>query len=349
MSLKAIRVLKKWSILPAFTVLGLTAYSQENPADTILLPVTDESIIDTTINYDELFQDFEAFMDSILMPNSYLLASISVGKGYYNYESKTSGLAETSKKLTYQPTLGYYHHSGFGLTATGSLVNDDSRLNFYQFAINPSFDYLKTRSIATGISYSRFFTKDSLAFYTSPLQNELYAYFTWRKSWFKPSIAASYGWGSRSDYQKREEMIQTLRLRLRGYTYVNTTESVSDFSVIGSVRHDFYWLDVFTYNDHIRISPLLSFTSGTQKFGFNQSSSTYANIPRTNNNVLYGTENVYLDDQLEFQPLALTLSLKSEYTIGKFFIQPNITLDYYFPADKENFSTLFSLNAGFIF
>ena len=340
---------KKWSILLAFILPGAAAFSQGSPVDSVIAPTIETSISDTTLDYDELFQDFEAFMDSILTPNSYFLGSLSAGKGYYNYKSKVSQPIETSKRLMYLPTLGYYHQGGLGITAIGYLVHNENKLNFYQFSLIPSFDYLQNRDFATGIAYTKFFTRDSLAFYTSPLQNELYAYFTYRKTWIRPTIGVSYGWGSRSDYEQREELIQSLRLRPRGYTFINTRESVSDFSLISSVRHDFYWLDVFTYNDHIRLTPQLTFTSGTQKFGFNQSSNTYATNIRTGNNVLYSAENVYLDDKLKFQPLSLSFSLRSEYFIGSFFVQPQFTMDYYFPAESSNFSSLMSVNAGFIF
>jgi hypothetical protein len=124
---------------------------------------------------------------------------------------------------------------------------------------------------------------------------------------------------------------------------------VSDFSLLLSVRHDFYWLDVIAFNDHIRFTPQITLTSGTQKFGFNQTSSTYATVVRTGSNVLYSTEEIYLDDQIKFQPLSLSLFLRGEYAIKKFFIQPQLALDYYFPAEKNNFATMFSLNLGFMF
>jgi len=307
------------------------------------------AFIDTSINYDDLFRDFDAFMDSILSPNSYFLASLSLGKSYYNFETKSSSLIESSKKLIYSPTMGYYHKSGFGVTTTGYIVNDKKNMNFYQFSVAPSFDYLHNKSLAAGISFTKFITKDSLPFYTTPLQNELYAYFTYRKTWIRPMLALSYGWGSRSDYIKRESVIQDLRLRRRGFTYINIKESVRDFSLMASVRHDFYWLDIFNKKDHIRVSPQLAFTSGTQKFGFNQSSSTYATVIRTNSNVLYSSEDVYLDDQLKFQPLSLSLFLRGEYSIGRFFIQPQFVLDYYFPSVSQNLTGLFSINAGLMF
>ena len=342
-------MLKKWSILLAFVMLFATADAQYNSVDTAISPSKEIPVLDTTLDYDELFQDFDAFMDSILSPHSYFLASLSMAKVYYNFERKNSSVIETAKKLTYSPTLGYYHKSGLGITGTGYIVDDGVNMNLYQTSITPSYDYLKNKNFATGLSYTKFFTKDSLPFYTTPLQNELYGYFTYRKWWVRPMIALSYGWGSRTDYSQREELIQDLRLRRRGFTYINTEEKISDFSVMASVRHDFYWLDVFTYRDHIRFTPQLAFTSGTQKFGFNQSSNTYATLIRNNSNVLYSTENVYLDDQLTFQPLSLTLSFRGEYSIGKFFVQPQFAMDYYFPAASNNFNAFFSINIGCMF
>jgi hypothetical protein len=339
---------KKWLIALVFTALGMTAYSQTNPADTVITPEK-ELLADTSIDYDELFRDFEDFMDSILTPRSYFMPSLSIGRGYFNFLSKDNVFLETTAKLAYSPMLTWYHKSGFGLNLTGYVVDDERNTNFYQFSFSPSFDYLRNHDLATGISYTRYFNKDSVPFYTSPLRNELYGYFTYRKWWFKPMVALSYGWGSRSDYNEREDLITSLRLRPRGYTYINTTESISDFSVMASVRHDFYWLDVFATNDHIRITPQVNFTSGTQKFGFNQTSNTYGVTLRNASNVLYSTENIYLDDQIDFQPLSLTLYLRGEYSIGKFFIQPQFALDYYFPADTKNFSSLVSVNVGLVF
>jgi hypothetical protein len=334
----------------AFFLIGFAAQSQQNSGDSIISRNKDAFVLSDTIDYEDPFQDFDAFMDSILSPHSYFLASLSVNRGFYSFQTKNiSTLIEPTRKLTYSPILAYCHKNGIGFTTTGSIINDGQNINLYQFSITPSYDYLENKSLATGVSFTKFFTKNSLPFYTTPLQNELYGYFTYRKLWIRPTIAASYGWGSRKDYMKRESVIQDLRLRRSGYTYINTEESVSDFSLLLSVRHDFYWLDVIAFNDHIRFTPQITLTSGTQKFGFNQTSSTYATVVRTGSNVLYSTEEIYLDDQIKFQPLSLSLFLRGEYAIKKFFIQPQLALDYYFPAEKNNFATMFSLNLGFMF
>lgn len=310
-------------------------------------PVTDTSFLEE--DYDILFNELDALLDSLTKPRNFSLFNIGVGNSYFNFESKENFQMESQRKLTITPSYSFFSKSGLGFNATAIMVNDGNKLNPYQMYLTGSYDYLKNSKFITGVAFTHFFTKDSLPFYTSPLKNEAYAYFTYKKLWFKPSLAASYGWGSRSDVQDREDYITSFRLLMNGFTRVNTRESINDFNLIASVRHDFYWLDILGNHDYIRLTPQLVFTSGTQKFGFNQSSSSYATLPRTGTNVLYNSDKVYLDDQLYFQPLSLSTYIKAEYAKGRFFIQPQMIFDYYFPANENNFSTAFVLNTGVIF
>jgi len=328
-------------LLGFFIAMTSSAQQPSKPSD------IDTSFAD--LDYDDLFNELDLLLDSLTAPRSFALFNIAVGYNYFNYQAKESYLLEASKKLTYSPTLSYFFKNGLGISANTVVVNDGQKLNPYQFNITGSYDYIKNNKFITGISLTHFFTRDSLPFYTSPLKNDLYSYFTYRGFWLKPSIAASYGWGSRSAYEERQEYITSLRLNARGYTRINTRESVNDFNLIGSVRHDFYWINVLSKKDYARITPQIVFTSGTQKFGFNQTSSTYATLPRTGTNVLYNTDNIALDDQLVFQPLSLSTYLKAEYSKGKFFFQPQLIFDYYFPAAEKNLTTAFVVNAGVIF
>lgn len=328
-------------LLGFFIAMTSSAQQPSKPSD------IDTSFAD--LDYDDLFNELDLLLDSLTAPRSFALFNIAVGYNYFNYQAKESYLLEASKKLTYSPTLSYFFKNGLGISANTVVVNDGQKLNPYQFNITGSYDYIKNNKFITGISLTHFFTRDSLPFYTSPLKNDLYSYFTYRGFWLKPSIAASYGWGSRSAYEERQEYITSLRLNARGYTRINTRESVNDFNLIGSVRHDFYWINVLSKKDYARITPQIVFTSGTQKFGFNQTSSTYATLPRTGTNVLYNTDNIALDDQLVFQPLSLSTYLKAEYSKGRFFFQPQLIFDYYFPAAEKNLTTAFVVNAGVIF
>ena len=306
--------------------------------------------IDTSFtDYYALFNELDALLDSLTAPRNFTLFNIGIGNNYFNYESKGSYLLESTKKITYTPSLSYFSKSGLGISGNAVIVNDGTNINPYQFNLTGSYDFIKNSKFITGLALTHFFTKSTLPFYTSPLKNEAYAYVTYKKFFLKPSVAVSYGWGSRSDYDERQEYITSLRIITTGFTRINTKESINDFNLTTSIRHDFYWMDVFDNKDYIRFTPQLVFTSGTQKFGFNQTSSTYATVPRTGANILYGSDQVYLDDQLFFQPLSLSAYVKTEYAKGKFFLQPQLIFDYYFPASEKNFSTGFVMNAGVIF
>ena len=347
MQFQNLLMFKNYFVAAGFVLLSVAGFSQATPNDTVPVIPEENLDFDTTFNYDELLNELDIFLDSLLMPRNYFLASISAGSGYFNYYKKNNKKLETVKKAVYTPTLGYYHKTGPGLTLSGNMTNDGQQLNLYQYSVSPSFDFIQNHDWVGGISYIRYFTKDSLPFYSSPLQNEFNAYVVWRKPWLQPGITTSYGWGSRLAYEKREKYIRLLRSRRLGYIFTtNTQEDISDFSISTSVRHSFYWMHILGEKDYIKFTPQMAFSAGTQKFGFNRTTSTYPVNVRTDTYLLYNSGDVSVDEKLKFQPLSLSVYLRPEYNIGKFFVQPQFILDYYIPA--ENLAALFSINAGII-
>lgn len=308
---------------------------------------TDPLNIDTTMTDDELFAALDNFLDSITAPRTFVMVNAGVGSRYFNYTSNTSTSVSSYKKVAYAATAGYFHKSGLGINATVWGVNDGNTFNLFQTNISASYDYLKNTAFITGFSLSHYFTKDSLPFYTSPLQNEANAYFSYRRSWFKPSLSATYGWGGRTAYEQQKKYITLLNaLSPLGNNTTTSQESISDFVVAATVRHDFYWREVLGKKNYIRLTPQLKFTAGTQKYGLNQSSSGYAAtyiVP-----LLYNSQNTSSTQRQNFQPLSITAYLKSEFSIGKFFVQPQIVLDDYLPAATNNFTTAFMINTGII-
>src|SRR2546423_13071251 len=236
-------IIRRINLLMMFGLfLAITANAQK--------PVKKAAAIDTAlIDYDVLFNELDALLDSLIAPRSFTMFDLGIGNRYFNYGSKSSYLLEASKKITYTPSMAYFDKSGLGIGVTAVVINDGKHINPFQFNLSGSYDYMKNNKFITGIALTHFFSKDSLPFYTSPLKNEAFAYFTYRNFWLKPGIAISYGWGNRSDYSKREEYITSLQLASNGYTVVNTRESINDFNLTMTVRHDFYWLNVLLKND----------------------------------------------------------------------------------------------------
>jgi hypothetical protein len=348
---------KKITIITGLLFFAMTGYGQTIPADSVHRADTTLSV-DTSFDYDDLLDELDGFLDSIQAPRSFFLVSGSVASGYFDFKTKSDTVLNSLKKAIFSPTIGYYHKSGPGITFGGNMINDNNKLLFYQYSISPSFDFIRGKKAIGGISYTRYFTKDSLSFYTTPLQNEVTGYFLYRKSWLQPGFNAAYGWGSRSDLEKRTKFLRLRlirRLKRLGINVTSTTtttstdESIADFSLNGSVRHSFYWLNVLSPKDYIKFTPMLTLSAGTQKYGFNQTTGTSAITSRNTGGILLNTNTTNSDDNQKFQPLSLTLSLKSEYTIGKFFIQPQVILDYYFPATSKQLSMLYTFNAGFMF
>jgi hypothetical protein len=315
-----------------------------------LLAQHSEEPIDTSFtDYDALFSDLEKFMDSITAPRSFLLFNVNVSDSYFDYDSKSSALLQSVKKLTYLPSLSYFSKSGIGICGSEAILNEGNTLKPFQAALTGSYDYLKNSHFITGISFTRFFTKSNLPFYTSPLNNNTYAYFTYKSFWIKPTVALSYGWGSRTSYTEREDLITSLLLADNGYAKLNKQETISDLNLIASVRHDFYWLQLFSKRDYMRLTPVIIFTGGTQKFGFNQTGANNASaIQKVASDYLYQSDDIHLETKTAFQPLTLSGRIKTEYAIGRFYIQPQVILEYYFPGDN-NLSSGFVMSAGVIF
>ena len=339
---------KRYIIIGFVFLISVPGLSQDT-RDTLPFSKNEDLEIDTSLNLDELMDELDLFLDSLLKPRSFFLANVSVGSNYFNYWRRNLTQLESTKRGIFSTILGYYHKSGLGLTVSGNVTDDEEQLNLYQFSISPSFDFVTNLDWTAGISYTRYMTKDSLPFYTSPLQNELNAYFVWRKSWLQPGISVGFGNGSRSEYNEKKRFIEYLRRRRTG-TIINTTntnETVADFLVTGFVRHSFYWMHLLSRKDHIKLTPQVSFSAGSQKFGFNSTSGIYTVNRRNSATLLFNTGDISADDEMKFQPISLTLQVRPEYAIGKFFIQPQFILDYYIPS--ETLTPLFYLNAGVVF
>jgi hypothetical protein len=186
-----------------------------------------------------------------------------------------------------------------------------------------------------------------LPFYVSPLNNEFFAYFIYKKLWFKPGLAASYGWGSRKTVSQQEVFIRRLQLRRRGVITVSNEEKVNDFNLIASVRHDFNWRKVIVRKGMLVVTPVLMLTSGTQKFGLNQSATM--RLQGISNSYQLRDADLKLNDNTGFRAQSATFILQTDYSVGKFFIQPQFFTDYYIPSATDKWSAAFSVNIGFTF
>ena len=302
---------------------------------------------DTTAVIDSLLKDFDRYLDSITKPSSFFSISLTAGTGIFSFESSNTVFYSSEKKLLLSPAVSYFHRSGFGITASAFMINNEGKVNPYQYSITPSYDLIRHR-FSTGLSYSRFIQKDSLDFYTTPIQNEVFGYFSYKNWPVRPTLGVSYGWGSKTSFEQKK--IKILKKRLKGsrnlYVTEKTEESISDLSLMLSVRKDFNFHNVLLKRDLISLTPVLIFNAGTQQYGFNTSYSMEASSIKVN--VL--PSSTAITDKSAFLPQSLAMVCRVTYMKSRYILQPQVLFDYYLPAGyPEPFSVGFSVTGGISF
>jgi hypothetical protein len=340
-----IRTLLLTIFIAGFTISNQQVFSQTGKLDSLFARA------DTTAVMDSLMNGFDAFLDSLSQPKSFLSVSVGIGNRTFSIKNNSLNTQEsTTDKLSFTPTIGYYHKSGWGLGVTGFLSTLNDKLSFYQYAITPSYDYIGEK-ISAGISYTRYFGKDTATLNASPYENDLYGYFNFRHHSWRYGIAVGYATGSFSDKLSYKDSVlrySAILQRLEWFRYnvtVNSVNKIQDFSVSASVRKDFDWEAVFSKNDNLTLSFTTYIVGGSSKI------KTNTNINATKRKITLARFRRSYDsadgNNLQFQSAALSASLY--YSIGKFNLQPIWFMDYYFPDSDKKFNQVFSFTLGFNF
>jgi hypothetical protein len=333
--------MKKLIVLLVFAVAMQPSFSQEGKKLDSLFAKGD-----TTAVLDSLMKDFDSYLDSLAGRKSFFTVNMGIGTGFFSFNDKSSMLVNTQKKIIFSPSAGYFHKSGLGISTTGFALANNG-LSFYQFAFSPSYDLIK-KSFSTGIAYTRYVTKDSLDFYTTPIQNELFAYFSYKKWWVRPTISFSYGWGKETEERKEERLARLLSMRNRYFVTIKNETRVRDFSATISVRKDFDWYDVLGKRDNITFTPIVMLNAGTQNYGFNTSYSYNFSPVRANS--LPSNKEITDNTQFAFQSSAV--AFRGSYLKGRFLLQSQVLFDYFLQDTQDSDSklnTVYSVTAGISF
>lgn len=297
----------------------------------------EKNVLDTAA----ILKDLLYLLDSAQQPASYALLSAGISNRLFSLRNnQLNAKQSTTSTLVYTPSLGYFHKSGFSLSAGANLLNDAKKgFGATQYSLTPAFDLLGNEYIGLGISYSRYFIRDKYSVYASPIQSDLYAYASYKKYWLVPGIAAGYSTG---DFKE----IFTFR-RLNEAPIIDTgTYRIKSFSLVTSVSHDFQWPAVFADGDALSFTPTLqlNFSSDSIKtvshtIGPNllRFLSLRRRLPR-------------LQGSNSFKAQSVALSMDLNYAVGNFTVLPQLYLDYYLPeTDEKRFTQTFVLSVGYSF
>lgn len=317
---------------------------------------------------DELKKDLASFYGD---DQSYADISAGVGNGYFSPRSAQA--APPANSIFYTGNAAYFHKSGFSLSSQFSFVNDKAGFTLFQTALSPSYDYTKGKKWGFGTSFTHYFNKDSLSFYTSPLVNEVYGYARYKKGWLQPTLGIVYGFGSPSDITRQQAAGSSSA----------TITSVSDLSVIASARHDFSWQKIFCRHDGFALSPTILAVAGTSKYGTTiptgsstgsksggavrrtvskfmtkneKKTSSILPLPilnNNNNNNQSGNGNTTTTTttttSTDFQMQSLSFLLSAQYFFGSFYLQPQVYVDYTLPDVSNKWTSVFNCSIGITF
>jgi hypothetical protein len=357
---RIILYMKQALILCSFFCIGMFAYAQQ-PAKT-----------DTAyINKDSLEKELDAFLsmlDSANKPKSYF----QVGLGFSNTQFSNSNIAlnaqQISSGVTLVPTIGYFHKSGFGISYNNFLVLNSSGSGIAQHSITPSFDYDKGKAFGFGIYYTRFIRNQN--FNSSPYKNDLFSYIEYKKPKLQPSISFGYSTGGYNEYTQTDTFAVIQRpfrpdTLIRFKKFDTLQVGIRDFSMIASVKTEFDWKG-FSAKDYFTFTPsfLLFFASNNYDISYSSGSQFSRSLQQIsrNNPLLFRQLQNQLQQQFPeinntrnflnnsgFNLQSLGLSLDATWYIGKFYLNPQLYFDYYLLSSENKLTSLFSVQAGFMF
>jgi hypothetical protein len=335
---------KKVLFLAASISWSICMYAQTgSSADSSGIREKATSLPDTALLDQELLNDLRALLDSMDFRSSFFSIGVGAGNRFFSLRNNNfNAQQQTTDRIAFTPSASYFHKSGFGFTAMGFLSEIEGKTGFYQYALSPSYDYLRSRKVSFGISYTWYLTEKQAEFYATPFKHEIYAYAQGRKGWMRPGFSAGWATGSYQDIRQLDTVIFGIPRR-----FIDTTDAdLQDFSLMASVSHVFDWDDVIHKGDGISVIPQVMFVAGAQHIESNSKFSVFGGRQFTR---LRRTFRFDSEDQtgLRFQSVAFSLS--ASWFMGKFSVSPGYFISYYIPETDEKVSQIFSVMLGWTF
>lgn len=325
-----------------FLLLALFTCSVAIGQDQPLTP-EEKKALDSMLANDDLFQALKN------RDRSYFDISLGMGNGVFSIKNKSLDASqESTSKIFYTPSVGYFHKSGFALSFSGYMVSDSGSLKMYQYALSPSYTY-DNKTLTAGIFYTRFISGAGTSFSESPFKNDFYASFLYKKTWIQPGLSGGFSTGKSKEYFDTTVLIlvpgsSPPRYISRRITDTITTR-VSSFSLTASATHEWDFEHLLFKKDALSIQPTFLLNAGSQHWNISHSSSLSKRRPIVQKALKARFGDGSGNESFTLQSIAF--SGQFTYYIGKWYLQPQIYLDYYLPSTTYNrLTTLYSVVLG---
>ncbi|MEY3432295.1 MAG: hypothetical protein RL131_231 [Bacteroidota bacterium] len=275
---------------------------------------------------DSLLNDIRGLLDSADQAKNFFMVNASVTNQLFSAKNTAFNFQQTNSAVNgFVPSVSYFHKSGFGMSATAYLAKQNAQTSIYQTALTPSFDRIGEKSMY-GISYTYYLKTNTANSLATPYNHDVYAYYMYRKTWIRPSIALGYATGNYLD-------ATTIPIRIGGNTFfVKDTSRITlnDVSMIGTLSHAFSFSDVFVSDDMLTFTPQISLVAGAQKYSIESIS---IGLPRLRND---------LDRQNDFERIIKRYKIDSEDVQYQYSLQT-----FSLSGSLSWYKDVFSLSGGY--
>lgn len=294
-------------------------------------------LLGSRVGMGQTLAELERQLDSLLQKQE--KSDLIVGLGYGNnpaYGGKSASFdLPIVLKPFISPSVSYYHKSGFFGAASAYYLFNATKNPWFEADLTAGYDYTKNRDFLTGISYTHYLFADSSDVPATPINNELFAYFYYRKWWLQPGVVFDFGWG------KEVTTIGRLTHTVMG----------KDFNIITAVRHPFIFMDVLIPEDAILLTPSLGFTMGTANYYSNLKAFQYvarsSKIKKARKK--RASREIEIADKTNFEPRAIDVTINLSYLIGKLTIAPSFTLFKPLQGEDKQVMAYFTARVNYSF
>lgn len=333
------------------SLLAVCPLHAQETADTAgAKPRYTQAYIDSLLKDPALMKELGAFMDSMKQRKSMLVVAIGGGNGFFTARNATTATGYNSRLFT-MPSISYYHKSGFGISGAAYATNDNNKTVFYQGVITPSFDIIRD-DWSVGVSYSRYFNNDSVSFALNPLKNDVFVYGVYKKGWLQPGIALDYSFARYKETKLEQDDPRPYPNMLGSSFGVHKHEykiEAADFSMIGTLQHDFNWMNVLHRTDRLTFTPTLMVLASRQNYAVNVINQLRKENPRDIFSEVLISPTQSGHTKLAIQSLGGLFN--ATYSIGHLMIQPQVMGNYVLKTDSgvRSFHTSFLMTIGLVF
>jgi hypothetical protein len=268
-----------------------------------------------------ILQDLMDILGDAKSAGSFISVNLGIGNRIFNVKNNVLNSKLTPvNTIIFSPSLTYHHKSGLYVAGTVNLLNDSKHgFGVNEYSAAAGYELPENTKVDFTIAYTHTFVSDIFSSYASPVHNDLYAAYLYKKTWLRPGLALDFSGG---------EYGEVKRVRL---LYDSINSKLTSFTLVPAVSHEFEWDEIFSKSDGITLTPSLLLNLGKSRQVLHHTT----NAP----NLLSFLNKKGRLPKLEntkFQPESLGFSLNTSYGTGKFSVEPEMYIDYYLPKTTDN-------------